>query len=460
MRRYLLLFLLIGFYSNPVYSQYALTDSLLSIIRSDAPDSVKIDAVNSIGFNIYTPDSALYYAKVIIAEGQRQHNDQLIALGWAHAGYSYSRSSDQPQALKAELLALKVAERTNNPVVLVAIYENMGFCYAYIPAKRMEYERKAAAITEHTPPNFFYAVALGNFAASFADNHQVDSALNYAERAYVIDVTKGHGRYKSFLSRTLGEIHQLMNDNVLAFSYYRTSLDNCLSTHDPKGLYFTYRDLGDYYEHLHSADSALFYYRKSFLIVGETKTANYYIMPAQWLYAYFKQKGRADSALFYLEKVTAAEGSVDAIRKAVGSQSISFEEDLRQQEMTVEKERQAKERTYDLQLAVLFIAILAATLSFLLLSRSIIVSHKVIYFLSVLVLLIFFEFINLLLHPILQKVTNDSPVLLLLSLVAIGAIIVPIHHRLEKWATNRLVEKNKAIRLAKARKTIRELEKP
>jgi tetratricopeptide (TPR) repeat protein len=448
------------FASGRVLSQYALTDSLLTIIRSAAPDSVKINAVNSIRFDFFTPDSILYYAKVVIAEGQRQHNDQLIALGWAHAGSSYSRSSDQPQALKAELLALKIAERTNNPVVLVTIYESMGYCYAYSPDKRMEYERKAAAITEHTPPNFFYAMALGTLATYLADRHQIDSALNYVERAYVIDVTIGHGRFKSFISRTLGEVHQLMNDNQLAYSYYRVSLDNCLSTHDLKGLYLTYRELGDYYEHIHSPDSALFYYRKSFLMVGETKAASYYIQPGQWLYAYFKQKGRADSALFYLEKVTAATDSVDAIRKAVESQSISFEEDVRQQEIAVEKERLATVRTHNLQLAVLFIAILAATLLFLLLSRSIIVSHKVVAFLGVLVLLIGFEFINLLLHPFLQKLTNDSPILMLLSLVAIAAIIVPFHHRLNKWATNQLVEKNKAIRLAKAKKTIEELEKP
>jgi hypothetical protein len=124
------------------------------------------------------------------------------------------------------------------------------------------------------------------------------------------------------------------------------------------------------------------------------------------------------------------------------------------------KKRLTKQRTHNIQLAVLFIAILAATLLFLVLSRSIIVSHRILGFLGVLVLLIVFEFINLLLHPLLQKLTNDSPILMLLSLVAIAAIIVPIHHRLEKWATNKLVEKNKAIRLAKAKKTIEGLEKP
>ncbi len=48
---------------------------------------------------------------------------------------------------------------------------------------------------------------------------------------------------------------------------------------------------------------------------------------------------------------------------------------------------------------------------------------------------------------------------MLLALVCIAALLVPLHHKLEKWATNKLVEKNKQIRLAAAKKTIQELEK-
>jgi len=43
-------------------------------------------------------------------------------------------------------------------------------------------------------------------------------------------------------------------------------------------------------------------------------------------------------------------------------------------------------------------------------------------------------------------------------LVCIAALLVPLHHRLEKWATHKLVEKNKQLRLASAKKTIEKLE--
>ncbi|HQW24173.1 MAG TPA: hypothetical protein PLI47_12785, partial [Bacteroidia bacterium] len=93
-----------------------------------------------------------------------------------------------------------------------------------------------------------------------------------------------------------------------------------------------------------------------------------------------------------------------------------------------------------------------------LLSRSVMVNENIISFMGILGLLMVFEFINLLLHPFLEKVTNHSPVLMLLSLVAIASLLIPLHHRLEKFIKVRMTEKNKERRLAAAKKTIEELE--
>jgi hypothetical protein len=46
---------------------------------------------------------------------------------------------------------------------------------------------------------------------------------------------------------------------------------------------------------------------------------------------------------------------------------------------------------------------------------------------------------------------------MLLALVCVAALLVPLHHKIEKWTTGKLVEKNKAIRLASTKKTIEKL---
>jgi DMSO/TMAO reductase YedYZ heme-binding membrane subunit len=119
----------------------------------------------------------------------------------------------------------------------------------------------------------------------------------------------------------------------------------------------------------------------------------------------------------------------------------------------------AEKRKKDLQYAAIAIGIIGFTILFLLLSHSVIVNAKLIGFAGIVGLLVVFEFINLLLHPYLMHVTNESPFLMLLALVCIAALLVPVHHYLQKWITQKLVEKNKRIRLTTAKKIIADFEK-
>ncbi len=138
---------------------------------------------------------------------------------------------------------------------------------------------------------------------------------------------------------------------------------------------------------------------------------------------------------------------------------MTFENEVRQQELTQEKVKLEEQRKQNIQYALIALGIITFIILFLLLSRSFITNTKLITFFGVVALLMVFEFLNLLLHPFLERVTNHAPVLMLLALVCIAALLVPLHHRVEKWATTKLVEKNKQIRLAAAKRTIEELEK-
>ena len=72
--------------------------------------------------------------------------------------------------------------------------------------------------------------------------------------------------------------------------------------------------------------------------------------------------------------------------------------------------------------------------------------------------MIVFEFVNLLLGPFVDRLTNRSPIWMLVIMVCIAAILIPVHNQLDKLVTQKLVEKNKKIRLAAAKKIIASLE--
>ena len=137
---------------------------------------------------------------------------------------------------------------------------------------------------------------------------------------------------------------------------------------------------------------------------------------------------------------------------------MTFDESLRQQELAAEKLKIEEQRKQDIQYALIAFAIIIFIIFFLIFSRSIVANEKLISFFGVLGLLIVFEFINLLLHPWLSSITNDSPVLMLLALVLIASLLIPFHHRMEHWIKEKMIEKNKAIRIAAAKKTIEKLE--
>ena len=69
------------------------------------------------------------------------------------------------------------------------------------------------------------------------------------------------------------------------------------------------------------------------------------------------------------------------------------------------------------------------------------VNPRVIDILGTLSVLIIFEFIELLLHGQIEKLTHHSLVLTLLCLLLLAGIIIPVHHKIEHWMKKKIGHK-------------------
>ena len=196
---------------------------------------------------------------------------------------------------------------------------------------------------------------------------------------------------------------------------------------------------------------------KAIMSVQNSVFSNKSIKPAKLLLDIY-ENSNSDSAIKYFKLYRAANDSLFSTKTIQQTQLMTFENEMRQQELVAGKLKIQEERRQNIQYALIALGIIVLISLFLLLSRSFITNTNLIKFFGIIALLIVFEFLNLLLHPFLERVTNHSPVIMLLALVSIAALLVPLHHKLEKWATTKLVEKNKSIRLATAKKTIETLE--
>jgi hypothetical protein len=121
-------------------------------------------------------------------------------------------------------------------------------------------------------------------------------------------------------------------------------------------------------------------------------------------------------------------------------QNLTFDENIRQQEIAVQKKQAEENHVRNLQLLAIGVFIPIYFIGVLLLSR-IKVRPRVVEFLGILSLLLFFEFITDLVYPYVSQLTNDNPIGEMLFLVLLAALLEPFNFKLEHWVKGHLVHK-------------------
>jgi hypothetical protein len=237
-----------------------------------------------------------------------------------------------------------------------------------------------------------------------------------------------------------------MKHQALALDYYRLSLLYAKQQNDQSNLADTYNSMALLYKNGGRIDSCIFYAQKA-LDAGQIAKYPVAIYNAGNLLTQIYQGKNEHLELLYLKIAMTAKDSMFNIEKVKQVQLLSFNEATRQEEIIEEKTRESEERIINLQLIGIAIFIPFFFLALLALSKSR-THHKVIEFMSVISLLLVFEFISLFIHPFIQNISNHSPILELLILVIIAAILVPLHHKLTDWMRDKLVH------LPKPQKTI------
>jgi tetratricopeptide (TPR) repeat protein len=286
---------------------------------------------------------------------------------------------------------------------------------------------------------------------------RLDSALKYTQRSYELELSDNGGNhpYPPFI---LGNIHRKSHNYELAMAYYHISLSRALKNYIYKDVIDNFNGMSKLFEETKKPDSVIFYSKEALRyhgIVSYTKGAQ---EAAAALAKTFRLAGNVDSSLKYFELSTTLKDSLYNQEKVMQVQNLAYGEQQHLKEIDEANAKQAEERKHNLQYALIGIGLISFLILFFLLSHSIIVKTGLIKFLGIVGLLLVFEYFNLFIHPYLGRITDHSPIWMLLILVCLAALLVPLHHRLEKWITHRLAEKNKRIRLNAAKKTIADLE--
>ena len=439
------------------------TDSLKTVLAATNNPIERFDLYSKIGEEYFSSgnnnlDSASCLKMLQIA--QQLNNDSLLAISYNFIGNLFLlNTGDYSRALEFFFKGIPLAERANDKRRISSLYVDIAIVYENLGNKdeQVNYIRKAeAALPDKNSPmhNYMVRQIQYNYGRYFLSVQKPDSAMHYTQALNETNLRLRSFLYETYAQMLLGGVYEQLGDNELAEVHFKRAN---IQSDSMQYSYVKFIIKPAYINFLLQNNNIAAAQEKAFqLLKTGIELNNYDFKQAAvgFLRSVYEQLRQTDSAYYYARLESAFRDSVFSREKLNKIQSLVFSEQVRMTEETTKKIQEKEQRLQNIQYALLALGIITFIIIFLLLSRRHITNTKVIQFLGVVALLLVFEFLNLLLHPFLERITNHSPVLMLLALVCIAALLVPLHHKLEKWATHKLVEKNKQIRLASAKKTI------
>jgi tetratricopeptide (TPR) repeat protein len=374
--------------------------------------------------------------------------------------YDYIAFGNKVKSLEFGIKANQTAEKSNNDrlktfakAMLALTYLTMGDF-----EKAESYNKAAMETGSKYETDIISVCAVNDMGTIYLAMGKIDSALVYTQKAYEMAIKSGINYWLTSTYLQFGSIHAAMKNSSLALNYWNLALNEANRIGSPKFVSTAYNAIAQFYYASNQSDSAKLYATRAISSVNNTAFYTLNVDPAKLLLNIYRNSN-VDSAFKYSEIYRTANDSLFNIRALQQAQLMAVEEEARLAELKFEEEKSDEARKTNLEYTFIAIGIVSFFMIFLIFSRSYITNPKIIEFLSVIALLIVFEFFNLLIHPLLEKVTHHSPVLMLLALVGLAALLIPLHHKLEHWAVHKLIEKNKQSRLEAAKKTIEQLEK-
>lgn len=451
-------FLLILFVAFGCFAQTKTIDSLREILPNAKSDSTEVLLYLNL-FDHYRdiqPDTAVKFGYMAFKSAEKNKN-RLYQIGIRQElAYTIGATGNYVKALQLLLESKAMAEEDNDSLSLASAHHYLGNLYKWQKDYRtaiMNY-KKAHAYRGGKNPSYTTFMNLGII---YLELNQPDSALLYAQNAYSLSSSKGNQKYQYTVLANLGRIHQRMGNDALARSYLNMAEARAASSNSARAKCFVLMDFSDYFKEKGNRDSSIYYAKQVFAVPGSGVLKPIVLDAAMQLSELYTE-ANTDSAFKYLKLATVLKEELSGSEKTQQLQALQYEGELAEQKRALEKQELQEERAHNLQYALIAFGLISFVIFFFLFSHSVIADQRLIKFLGVLSLLVFFEFLNLLLHPLLGEITHHQPWMMLSAMVVIAALIIPLHHKLEHWITHRLIEKNKVIRLSAAKKTIEQLE--
>ncbi len=211
------------------------------------------------------------------------------------------------------------------------------------------------------------------------------------------------------------------------------------------------KDQGNYPSALHYT-----YLAYKYALKGQSK--RYIADASEHLFKLYEATRQTDSAYFYLHQTLIYKDSISnaVVQSQIQNTLLLLHLDEKGKEVMMLEDKMRHRQ--NVQYIAITIGLITLLVLFFLFSHSILIGTKAIEFIGNVVMLMVFEFVFLFIHPYLGKWSDESPLIMLLSLVLIALLLTPMHHKIENWVKQELIRKNNKVRMKHAQKAQKHLE--
>jgi tetratricopeptide (TPR) repeat protein len=196
--------------------------------------------------------------------------------------------------------------------------------------------------------------------------------------------------------------------------------------------------IGECYENLNKLDSSLKYYRLSFNLYNRIDFQEGLRTSSYRLFKLFDKLNKFDSAYHYQKRYLIVNDSILNNEKLTLLNNISMTENIKQIEKNEEIKKLAIEKDRNIKLGLIAIFIPTFFCIVYILSRKKKRNTKIVSILGLASLLMLFEFISMLIHPVIEHLTNHDTLIMYICLLIIATILIPLHHKLEQFVKSKL----------------------
>ena len=444
----LLLFVICG------YSQKTEADRLSNLLKTETTDTGRVRLMWNLAYIMskYDPDSALTISQDALYLAKKIEDQEGESRSLGVLANTFVKIGNFPRALELNIQKLKLEEKRKTPRNLSSVLMNIGIVYVLQDEYRkglVYYWKADSVMNQFNVKDLRYNITL-NLGDVFDRLNVSDSALIFFNKSLELankpedykpegNDAKKPDDYKIGKSLTgLGHSYRKLGSYPMSLINYQKAIVYLQAANDDETYCEATLGLAKLYQLLEKHDSSGYFAKLSRSVAKKDGLLPFELEATEFLADHYKEERNIDSAFTYINYVHDLNDSLNNKSRIRQLQIISSDEQFRQRALQESRRLASIERSQQLQMLLIAIFIPGLFLITLLLSR-VKLHLQAIRLLGVLSLLFFFEYLTLLLHPTVAALTNHTPVYEILIFVAIAAVLIPAHHRLEHWLIHRLV---------------------